>query len=414
MTPLLRVTALLALLLVLGCTPNPRPYDFPEPVDTSTRPTARQDKRSYDFPALGLRFDNQFDGARMNQVNGVEGPVFEVMIEPENEPINPSPWYAFRIRSEQANRIVVGLNYGTARHRYHPKLSTDFVNWTPVDSAALQLDSGRNIAYLNLDLPAGTELYVAGQEVINSTGVARWIDTLAANYGDRLRRGTAGTSVLGRPLPVLDLYRGNDPRGRETIVFLSRQHPPEVTGFLALKAFLGEVLGGEFSGAFLDRYRVLVYPLLNPDGVDLGHWRHNAGGIDLNRDWAYYRQPETRAVAEHLAGELRRRRGTVILGLDFHSTWHDVYYTHTDEVPTALPGFRDAWLAGIAAGIGNGFRPREEPGTIGKPTSANWFATQFGAEGITYEIGDGTRRSFVREKGIVSARTMMELLLARR
>ena len=42
---------------------------------------------------------------------------------------------------------------------------------------------------------------------------------------------------------------------------------------------------------------VIVYPLMNPDGVDEGHWRHNTGGIDLNRDWAHYNQPETRQVA---------------------------------------------------------------------------------------------------------------------
>ena len=36
----------------------------------------------------------------------------------------------------------------------------------------------------------------------------------------------------------------------------------------------------------MEKFRVLAFPLMNPDGVDLGHWRHNAGGIDLNRDWS--------------------------------------------------------------------------------------------------------------------------------
>jgi hypothetical protein len=31
----------------------------------------------------------------------------------------------------------------------------------------------------------------------------------------------------------------------------------------------------------------------NPDGVDKGHWRLNDGGVDLNRDWGPFTQPET-------------------------------------------------------------------------------------------------------------------------
>ena len=61
----------------------------------------------------------------------------------------------------------------------------------------------------------------------------------------------------------------------------------------------------------------MVFPLMNPDGVDLGHWRHNAGGIDLNRDWALYRQPETRLVADFIVKEVKTQKSQLVLGLDF-------------------------------------------------------------------------------------------------
>jgi len=45
------------------------------------------------------------------------------------------------------------------------------------------------------------------------------------------------------------------------------------------------------------------------------------------------------------------------------------------------------------------------------PVSKSWFHTQFGAVGITYEIGDSTPRDFIEEKGRTSALEMMKLLM---
>ena len=42
---------------------------------------------------------------------------------------------------------------------------------------------------------------------------------------------------------------------------------------------------------------------MNPDGVDLGHWRHNANGVDLNRDWSYYNQPEIKQAVNFIEKE---------------------------------------------------------------------------------------------------------------
>ena len=119
---------------------------------------------------------------------------------------------------------------------------------------------------------------------------------------------------------------------------------------------------------FLRRYQLLVFPILNPDGVDLGHWRHTAGGIDSNRDWAYYNQPEARQVADYVVQKARKNEAEVVLGMDFHSTYYDVYYTPDKESPpSVLPGFTDAWLRGIEAGIGDGFEVNEDPSPIGRP-----------------------------------------------
>ncbi|MEM6772496.1 MAG: hypothetical protein AAF597_18105, partial [Bacteroidota bacterium] len=124
-------------------------------------------------------------------------------------------------------------------------------------------------------------------------------------------------------------------------------------------------------------------------------------------------QPEAYAIANDIVATTKSSRSKVVLGIDFHSTWADVFYTHNDAVEpkTALPGFKDAWLAGIEREIGGDFKINEEAEPIGKPTTMSWFRTQFGAEGITYEIGDNTDRSFVDRKGRISAGVMIEELL---
>ena len=63
---------------------------------------------------------------------------------------------------------------------------------------------------------------------------------------------------------------------------------------------------------FLTKYRILAFPIMNPDGVDLGHWRHNAGGIDLNRDWSKYHQPEIKNVIRFIEKELKTNNSELI------------------------------------------------------------------------------------------------------
>ena len=42
----------------------------------------------------------------------------------------------------------------------------------------------------------------------------------------------------------------------------------------------------------------------NPDGVDSGYWRHNSNGVDLNRDWIEFTQPETKAIKQFLESKV--------------------------------------------------------------------------------------------------------------
>ena len=382
-----------------------KPYDFPKPVDTTIKAIQLQKKKTYHLSKHGVYADNTFDGARLNDFKFIEGNLFQASIEPENTPINPSPYYAFKLWSDGPKSIELELNYTDSRHRYTPKISRDGITWALLNEDKWRLAKDSINAFLQLDISSDT-LWVAAQEIQNSTHIKQWCASKASHKDAYL--SNIGKSKLGKDLRLLEIYEG-DRRKKDVIVILSRQHPPEVTGWFAMKAFVDQILeDNPLSNAFRKKYHILVFPLMNPDGVDLGHWRHNAGGVDLNRDWAYYNQPENRQIADAIVRISKKNKSDVILGLDFHSTYHDVYYTNKEK-SEHIPHFEKYWLWGIHESLGEDIN--ERPSNVGGPVSKNWFLTQFGAIGITYEIGDSTPRDYIIDKSKVSATEMMELLI---
>jgi predicted deacylase len=222
--------------------------------------------------------------------------------------------------------------------------------------------------------------------------------------------GEYGKSAAGRSLYFLDIYKESKEE-KPVVIILSRQHPPEISGYLAMRHFVETLLDNNvLSTNFMNKFRVLVFPMLNPDGVDNGHWRHNMHGIDLNRDWGVYLQPEVKQTVDFIVREVKMNDNQVLLGLDFHSTQEDIFYTYADSLVSVIPGFTENWLFAIDEAL-PGYELEEEASGITKPYSKVWFYTQFGAESITYEVGDETSRAFVREKARVAAREMMKLLM---
>ncbi|NJM54137.1 MAG: hypothetical protein HC846_12595, partial [Blastocatellia bacterium] len=78
-----------------------------EPVSTTSRPIEKQEKREFSFEADQVYFSNQFDGARLNQIQRDGENAYTVTITPENAPINMSPWYAFKVWSKKKKEITI-------------------------------------------------------------------------------------------------------------------------------------------------------------------------------------------------------------------------------------------------------------------------------------------------------------------
>ena len=209
---------------------------------------------------------------------------------------------------------------------------------------------------------------------------------------------------------VIDINK-NEAKQKPTIVLITRQHPPEVTGYFAFQSFLSSILEeSDLSSKFLNRYRILAFPMMNPDGVDLGHWRHNSGGVDLNRDWSAYNQKEIKTTVDFISKTLRENKSNLILGLDFHSTYYDVFYTNIERSSTSMPLFLDEWFLSLENSIPN-YKVNEQPSTSMQPVSKGWFLNAHKAVGVVYEIGDNTPRDRIKVIGRESARSMMKIMI---
>lgn len=419
-----KLLSILLFLSLFGYAFSQQPQPTTQPpvqlVDTSSRPVEKQEKRTFEFAEDQVYFSNQFDGARLNNVRRDKENSYIVTILPENIPINPSPWYAFQVWSKKKKEITVTFHYPEDnQHRYSPQISTDGKKWKPLAQEYIKEIGKSDNSFgprsrpqnIIMRLKIGKKrLWVSGQELQNSNRVFEWMDKLAKKKKFQIEE--IGRSTEGRSLRMLKMGNLNS---KNMIMVISRQHPPEVTGYFVMQAFIEKIAdGSNLSKEFRRKWAIYVVPLMNPDGVDNGHWRHNAGGIDLNRDWYAFNQPETRAVRDFLKRRAVESGGKFYFGIDFHSTWEDIYYPMTKDFQGNMPNLVWNWLDAIKKTIPN-YQPNIQPSNRLDPTqvSRNYFLKAHQMEAIVFEIGDNTSREFIKQKGEVGATELMKLILGK-
>jgi predicted deacylase len=417
-----KLTWILSTLIVFSCSKKEiqgyRGQGPTQRVSTETKPVQKQWKGIYALEDSSLYFSNDFEGGRLNGVVADGNDHYTVLITAENEPINPSPWYAFKVWSKEQKSITVQLVCQNSRSRYYPKISRNGTIFQPLDSSKYTpigvgegqygIQAAPESVEIQLDID-NEATWVSAQELWTSSRVENWINALDQIGG--VKQSIIGSSREGRPIRMMTI--GNEEAER-ALMIISRQHPPEVTGFLAMKSFV-ETLAGKSSQAihFRESFVTYVVPMMNPDGVDNGHWRHNYGGIDLNRDWQDFNQPETSSVRDFLNASSSEGK-EFVFGIDFHSTWDDIYYPIDMSVSDESNQIIYDWIEGITTRL-----PQKQtnvrPSKSISPTmvSRNYFYKNHNMPAIVFELGDNTPRDFLREKGKVAAEEMMKQILER-
>ena len=416
MKNLFLIIPFVSFIFFLGCSSTQKTikglsYDPPGSVITTDKKIELQHKRTISFSTTKVFASNEFDGGKLNDFYKINDTLYAAEMYAENAPINNSAWFSFKLWSPVEQSINIILKYRDGSHRYIPKLSYDGELWRAVDTSNYSLDTANNSAIVKLKIGSDT-LWISAQELFTSNIYNKWIDELSQNKF--VKKEKIGNSALGKPIVKIEISETENPTG--LIYIIGRQHPPEVTGAFALKHFVETIAGNSgLAGEFRKKFKTVVIPLVNPDGVDMGHWRHNSKGVDLNRDWVNFNQRETKIVKESLLKIREEDDVSVLFCIDFHSTQKDVFYItakdSTEEVDE-IYNQTILWFDKIRKKIPDYFVNIDPSlNNPGSPTSDSWMYNTFNCPALTYELGDETPRESIKQTSSSAAEALMELLL---
>lgn len=362
-----------------------------------------------------VSFKANFEGARLNACKKLEDGSYLLTTDAENRPINPSPWYAFsvskkgtqknkNVTTKQTINIIIAAT--KAKPRYLPKLQLPSGDWQLLNFSANKM--GMKISLSLGDSP----LKIAAQPIIDNSHYGAWSDEFA-NKG-LFNKFDIGNSSQGRPIFALVNKKQTN---HEWLVLIGRQHPPEVTGAIAMLSFAQSInTNTPKLKSFYDRFNVLIVPNLNPDGVANGNWRHNVKGADLNRDWGKFVQIETKVVNDYLESLLQvtdNQTPKLVFAVDFHSTQQDIFYTMPADYDMAAGDFSENWLKAVKANTLSSFVVRNRPGSSpGRGVFKQFIADTYRVPAITYEVGDNTPLSLIEHVANISADELIKLMLA--
>ena len=353
-----------------------------------------------------VQVDFDFPGAGNLSCEIINSQHIKLFINSEtDDSINPSPWFAIR-KSKHSENIKIELDYGNYNYRYNPKISSDNKVWDNLNMLNILKKNNDKILVIDF-LPSNKKQYIASQEIITQSWYYNWFNELKET--GKVRSETIGFSVLKKPITMF--FIETDIKN-PYIIILGRQHPPEVTGAFALKGFIDQLVSpSQLSQNFLNQYNIIFVPLMNPDGVDNGHWRYNVNKIDLNRDWGTFSQPETIAVNEKLIR--LNTNSKLALFIDFHSTYKNIFYISENSSNNLSKFSLENWINNSSSsllGIGYNYQLINSSNKD-NGVSKNYIYNKYNIPSMTYEVSDSEDRKKIKQSSSILATELMKFLV---
>lgn len=246
---------------------------------------------------------------------------------------------------------------------------------------------------------------------------------------------TLGESILGRSIPMITMGEG-----KKTFLYVGTHHAMEWMTSVLLLRFINEYAEGLREGRriynvhlpylFRER-RIIVIPMLNPDGVsyvlegvspdnplmprlermnpnhpDYSHWQANARGVDLNHNYdagfAEYKAlehaanihggaptrysgecPESEPEVGYLCNYLRFHREEIHAIMTLHTQGEEIYYSSGEEVTP-----RSAAMAKALSRL-CGYQLSTPEGMASYGGLTDWCIRSLGLPSFTIECGKG-------------------------
>jgi cytosolic carboxypeptidase protein 6 len=384
-------------------------YDPEGVTETFDREINHQNHRTIGFLSDGVWITNEFRGARANDVVRVARHHYKITIHPEISPINNSPWYGFRVWADDTTEVKLELEYTNGRQRYTPRFSRDDGrSWVKADSTMYRVVPETRNGIINLTL-GPEKLWISAQEVFTTVQFREWAEKLSLK--PFVQTSVIGNSHQGRPVTMIKMSEQSTEPVKGVVLIYGRQHPPEIPGYMVSLGFM-ETLAADtpLARKFRSYFDVWAFPMMNPDGADNGHWRTNAAGVDLNRDWQHFNQPETAAVRRAIMPLKKRADRKVFYGIDFHSTGRNIFYPILKEIDTFPLHFTYRWAERIQKEV-----PEIDLGVqafdIVSPIAKNWTHKTFGVDAVTFEVWDNQPREELHNYAVRSAEIFMEMMI---
>ena len=361
-----------------------------------------------------------FDGGNID-VRSVEGETVRLAIRPDpGEGFRQ--WFHFRLDGarERGCRVVIEnasrTTYPKGWEGYGVVTSHDRRRWYRTPARY----DGETLAW---DVPPGHDaLWFAYFAPYSLERHADLVARSAASFGVALER--LGTTLDGRPIDCLHVGalderagaggtdgRATSPKGgavregeavdaagggsaRRQVWVIARQHPGESMAEWWCEGFLKRLLDEDdaTSGALRAIADIRVVPNMNPDGTFRGHLRTNAGGANLNREWA---EPSVERSPEVFHVRRRMRATGVNLALDVHGDEALPYnFIAGTEGVVGWNDARDAELGAFKrtlAALNPDFQtrhgyPRGRPGAANPNFASNHVAAAFDCLAMTLEM----------------------------
>ena len=250
-----------------------------------------------------------------------------------------------------------------------------------------------------------------------------------------IRLSYIGTSVMGRPIPVVVLGDEDAKRG---VLYVSTHHAMENICTSVMLDFIEDYASSYREGRFVyginsrvlyKMRKIHIVPMLNPDGVeyrlhglsednpirerllqynegeDFSHWNANGRGVDLNHNYDAYldeyknlerennitygrtrysgESPESEPEVSALANYIRFHEAKLDGILTFHTQGEEIYYkSRGKEIKRA------SYLAEAISRFTK-YKVSEAEGLSSFGGLTDWFIKEFDKPSFTLECGKG-------------------------